>query len=77
MGIHMAAFLARVHSTKAAKSSREPTSDDSALHAVFRLESLNAQRAGGVSYEQEQSCMVLERSVLQDEEFGPDEGIHG
>ncbi len=38
-------FLARVHSTKAAKSSRGPTSDNSALHAVFRLESLNAQRA--------------------------------
>ncbi len=37
--------------------------------------------AGGVSYTQEQSSMVLERSVplLQQEEkeFGPDEGIHG
>ncbi len=30
-------FLARVHSTKAAKSSRGPSSDDSTLHAVFRL----------------------------------------
>ncbi len=32
-------FLARVHSTKAAKSSRGPSSDDSALLAVFRLAS--------------------------------------
>ncbi len=37
--------------------------------------------AGGVSYTQEQSSMVLERSVpllqQEEEEFGPDEGIHG
>ncbi len=32
-------FLARVHSTKAANSARGPSSDDSALHAVLRLES--------------------------------------
>ncbi len=32
-------FLTRVHSMKAAKSSRGPSSDDSALHAVFRLAS--------------------------------------
>ncbi len=32
-------FLARVHSTKAAKSSRGPSLDDSALHVLFRLAS--------------------------------------
>ncbi len=32
-------FLARVHSTKAVKSSRGPSSDDSTLLAVFRLAS--------------------------------------
>ncbi len=32
-------FLARVHSTNAANSARGPSSDDSALHAVFRLAS--------------------------------------
>ncbi len=32
-------FLARVHSTNAANSARGPSSDDSALHVVFRLAS--------------------------------------
>ncbi len=32
-------FLARVHSTKAAKSSQGPSLDDSALLAVFKLAS--------------------------------------
>ncbi len=35
-------FLTRVHSTKVAKSSRGPSSDDSALQRVVRI-------AGGVS----------------------------
>ncbi len=32
-------FLTRVHSMKAAKYSRGPSSDNCALHAVFRLAS--------------------------------------
>ncbi len=38
-GIFEERALTRVHSTKAEKSSRGPSSDDSALHAVFRLAS--------------------------------------
>ncbi len=67
-------FLARVHSTKAVKSTRGPSSDDSTLQRVIRV-------AGEFREGQKQSGMVLERMVpllqQEEEEFRAKKGVHG